>query len=44
MHFLKCLLVFIFLVQKFIFDVLGLEFRFWALKAYFRFFDPTFFQ
>jgi hypothetical protein len=38
MHFFKCLLVFIFLVRKFIFDVLGPKFRFWALKAYFRFF------
>jgi hypothetical protein len=36
MHFLKCLLVFIFLVRKFIFDILGSKFRFWAMKAYFR--------
>jgi hypothetical protein len=34
--FLKCLLVFIFLVRKLIFDVLGPRFRFWALKSYFR--------
>jgi hypothetical protein len=32
MHFLKCQLVFIFLVRKLIFDIFGPEFRFRALK------------
>jgi hypothetical protein len=40
MHFLKCSLVFIFLVRKLIFDILRPKFRFWALKAYFHLFDP----
>jgi hypothetical protein len=37
MHFLKCLLVFVFWLRKFIFEVLGLQFLFWALKTYFVF-------
>jgi hypothetical protein len=40
MHFLKCLLVFLFLVRKLIFDILGPEFRFRALKSYFCLFGP----
>jgi hypothetical protein len=39
MHFLKCLLVFIFLEQKLIFDFLEPLFRFWALKTYLHLFD-----
>jgi hypothetical protein len=37
---LKCQLVFIFLLRDIIFDYLGPNFCFWALKAYFRLFDP----